>query len=124
MRKMIPLLALLALVTLPAAGKALSSDNGPVADSPTSSSKAPASPATVAPGGEGQGAPSSVIAPEASSPVEVTPAAVQLSYPSCYTVHGTSCSVVGSKKICQWSQFEPDVCVCQEDLLWQCIWTL
>ena len=40
--------------------------------------------------------------------------------PSCFSVEGTSCSIPGTLKRCQWQPGEPELCVCQSNHTWHC----
>ena len=42
--------------------------------------------------------------------------------PSCSSVHGSYCPVVGGITRCLLAPFEPEICVCQSDNTWRCYW--
>lgn len=52
---------------------------------------------------------------EAAKPVFV-------SLPSCFVVHGTSCAPPNSTRLCLLAPFEPELCVCQSNNTWRCLW--
>lgn len=112
MRKTLMALAVLSLMTLPAwAQAAPGATEAPI----------PAPTADPAP------APPSQVAPEVTT--ETTPAlapfangfeAIPQTLPSCRNYEGTFCSTPGTKVRCQWIQFEPGICVCSQDHIWNC----
>lgn len=109
MRKMMMLLAVLSMVTIP-----LFAQSAP-------DQAEPAQPAVQAP------APAQDVAPNATAGQTLNlnnilsaNQPVQMSYPRCGALQGQACSPPGSFTRCQWTQFEPDICVCQSDNTWQC----
>lgn len=117
MRKTLTLLAVLALVALPALAQAPAHDDLTAPEASVNAPGAPAPPATVAPECDGQEGPESAIE---TPPIDGTLGAVTLSYPSCFTVAGTRCSP-GTLKWCQWTEFEPELCWCPgDDPVWHC----
>lgn len=56
--------------------------------------------------------------PDALEPSEqITPAAL----PSCFSVHGTACTPPATRH-CLLAPYEPEICVCQSDNTWKCLW--
>lgn len=41
-------------------------------------------------------------------------------FPSCVVIHGTYCPVPGAIARCQWTPYEPEICVCQANNTFAC----
>ncbi len=41
-------------------------------------------------------------------------------YPRCSSIWGSYCSTPGSLVRCQWTPYEPEICVCLYSHVWQC----
>lgn len=112
MRRSLTLLAVLSILSLPALAQA--------ADGPGASLVEPAA------------AEQSVEAPAVAleqgacqDPAITIPALTQadfqeMAFPSCWQVDGSYCSNPGSWTRCQWTPYEPEICVCQSNHTWQC----
>ncbi len=106
MRKTLMALAVLSILALPAAAQAAPADM-----------EAPAPATEAAPAPEATAGVEAVAAPERTgTPVEAAPQ----SLPSCWNYEGNSCSTPGTRIRCQWIQYEPGICVCQQNYTWNC----
>ena len=108
MRMTLMALAVLSILALPAAAQAAPTDG---------EAPAPAAEAAPAPAPEATAGVEADAAPALNStPVEAAPQAL----PSCWNYEGNACSTPGTRVRCQWVQYEPGICVCQENHTWNC----
>lgn len=108
MRNTLIALAVLSILALPAAAQVTPAD----AEAP-----APAVVEAPAPAPEeARGVDADAVPELTGTPVEATPQAL----PSCWNYEGNYCSTPGTRVRCQWIQYEPGICVCQQNNTWNC----
>lgn len=108
MKKLWTVLAVLSLATVPALAQAPPSPEADLQE--TEAADVRSTPADEPPA-EGP------AEPLAESPTEP----LAMTYPHCASLDGTACTTPGDRTFCQWTEYEPDICRCESNYLWNCI---